>query len=160
MKLSTLLTVILILVVAGLCFGQATERVKATNVKVKAQVDKPLVSADAIKFKAGLKPIFLDDGLQCLVSNAEQIKAAYAEAAASGCKKVTISQGTGYNCGFHMASNPALDKCLAAAKKVADIIKNCKLKPPVHNPPVDGWDMNPVTPGCNSLGIFCIEDPS
>jgi len=165
MRFSMLLTGILILAVAGLCFGQV-ERGKPADVKVQQtpppqaqQAQTPQATHTMVKFRPDMKVITLNDGLQCLIAKADQIKAAYAEAGQSGCKKISIKQGTVYDCGYHPSAY--YSKCVAAANKLKAILDGCGLQPPVHNPaPEGGWDMNPVTPGCNSLGITCIEWPA
>lgn len=160
-----LFTLLVVVVGAGLCFGQINPRTKTEKAPapvVTAPAPAPSAAmSDAVKFKPGLQFYVKKDGLQCILDHSGELGAAYSEADASGCKKVYVGQATNYNCGYHTASNPAYAKCLAAKAKIETILKNCGLTPPVHNPaPEGGWDMNPVTPGCNSLGISCMESPS
>ena len=161
-------TLILVVIGTSLCFGQAAatrtkpqDRVKPTAepTAVPATPAPAPAAADVVKFKPGLKYFMKNDGLQCLLDNAGALGAAYAEAAQSGCKKVAVGQATVYNCGYHPSAY--YQKCLDAKAKIDAIFSKCGIKPPVHNPAPDGgWDMDPVTPGCNSLGITCIEDPA
>jgi len=162
-----LLVGIMLVVAAALSFGQTANQPQRVPTTVKPQTPppppapapqaaQPGTTAKA-RFRSDLKLTIQADGLQCLLNHVSSLKAAYAEAAQSGCKKVATEQGTLYNCGFH--PSPYYDNCLAAAQKVNDIIKNCGLKPPVHQEgPPGGISID--TPGCNSLGISCLEDPA
>ena len=146
MKLSTLLTVFLILAVAGFCFSQERQAPKPKPM-VKATAHANLTIA---KFP-NLKPVPVEfkDGLQCLLGKASEINAAYTEAAASGCKKMSTGQGTAYNC----ETNAAYTACSAASEKLQTIFKNCGLKEPGT---AEFFGGAIATPGCNSLGIGCL----
>lgn len=157
MKFSMVLAGILILAVADLSLGQA-ERMKPGDVKAVPQAEKIPATQAMMKFRPDLKVVTLNDGLQCLLSKADQLNAAYAEAAASGCKKVSTTQGTVYNCGFQPSTY--LPKCQAAAQKVKSILDGCGLKAPEHISDPTSDPVNPVTPGCNSLGISCVISAS
>lgn len=163
-----LLTLLVVMIGASLCFGQVAPRPKKERTPPPADTAPPPApqpqvaapaAADTMKFKPGLQFYTKKDGLQCILDHASQLGAAYAEAEGSGCKKVMVGQATVYNCGYS-PGYPGYPKCQAAKEKIENILKNCGLTPPVHNPATGGWDMNPVTPGCNSLGINCMVDPT
>lgn len=151
MKSSILLTGILIIAAAGLCFGQADRQAPPprTRTKVDATV-RPKVKLEASK----TAPLLIDDSMQCIMKHDVELTAAYTEAANSGCKKVKSGQWTQYQCGYDY--EPECPKCTAAAAKVKAILDGCRLKPPQHTPPPpDGLGLPNDTPGCNSLGIQC-----
>lgn len=157
-----LFTLLVVVVGAGLCFGQINPRTKQEKTPppvapaptaAAAPAAQDTMAIGAVKFDPGLVPVVKNDGLQCLLDNASGLNAAYAEAAQSGCKKVKVGQATLYNCGFH--PSPYYSKCQAAKAKIDAIFQKCGITPPVNQGGMEG-----MTAGCNSLGINCMESPS
>ena len=162
MKLSMVFAGILILVMAGLVFGQASTKMPQ-GTKVQLQTQQNTKVNQALKDKIGkMAPVLIADGLQCLLQHKSEVTAAYTEAANSGCTKKKASQATLYDCGYYNSAEAS--RCNAAKAKIDAIIKNCRLKPPVfEDPPADlgpdGIWLEDNTPGCNSLGITCMVVP-
>lgn len=146
-----LFTLLVVVIGAGLCFGQVTRKPQANPKPVIAQ---PAATDSVLAKYPNLQkvPFSFKDGLQCLLGQASAIDAAYAAAAASGCTKMSTGQGTAYACD----SNTAWTACYAAEQKLQTIFKNCGLKEPGT---AEFFGGAIATPGCNSLGIGCIQPP-
>lgn len=147
MRSSQTTTLLLILALAGLGFGQA-DRPMPQGGKADAKV--------RTKAPAGMikpVPFAIEDSMQCLMGKFNALTAAYTEAAASGCKKVKAGQWSEYLCD----DNSQCGACMTAQQKIQTILNNCRLKPPQHTPaPPDGLGIPNDVPGCNSLGIQCV----
>lgn len=154
MKSSILLTAVLIIVAAGLCFGQTARQTPPSGAKATDQTQRKTNTITAQQFKGSKVPLMMDDSMQCIMKHDAELTAAYTEAAGSGCKKVKSGQWTQYQCGYD--GEPDCSKCNAAAQKIKAILSGCRLKPPQHTPAPPGELGIPNdVPGCNSLGIQC-----
>lgn len=155
MRFPMVLAGFLILVMTGLCLGQAAANMPPGT---KAQTLKTALTPAAWKDKIAAMPLIKDpDGLQCLMTHRIAMAAAYAEAANSGCTRAKVGQATLYTCGYSNSAEAA--KCNAAKAKIDALIKNCGLKPPVFQDPSTNDPDGSATAGCNSLGITCSVMP-
>lgn len=103
-------------------------------------------------------PIAPTDSLECILEHTAELRAAYTDAANSGCKKVKAGRWSVYECGW--CNSVADGKCIAAEQKIKAILDGCRPKPPQHQPAPGPDDLAVDTPGCNSLGIWCDCDPT
>jgi hypothetical protein len=154
MKSSILLTGILILAVAGLCFGQADRQAMPPNTrtKVKSTAQQKIDASKAA-------PYLIEDSMQCIMKHDAELTAAYTAVANSGCKKVKSGQSSQYWCGV-CGQDPGYSACEDSLKKIRGILDGCRLKPPQHTPPEGPDGIAVDTPGCNSLGISCSCTPT